>query len=66
MEFKNDHLRLMPPRNVSVNLANVKLPGGNDVYFRAKQKEIVELYSAARIFMDLTETTDWDKWFSYQ
>lgn len=64
MEFKNDHLRLMPPRNVSVNLANVKLPGGNDVYFRAKQKEIVELYSAARIFMDLTETTDWDKWFS--
>lgn len=64
MLFKNDHLALMNSRNISVNLADVKLPNGNDVYFRAKQSEIVELYCAARIFMDLTETTDWDNWFS--
>ena len=31
-------------------------------YFRSKQKELVEQYSAARIF--LRETDDWEHWFN--
>ncbi len=46
------------------NLVGAKLPNTNDLYFRSKQHELVEQYSAARIFLNETETDDWNHWFN--
>ncbi len=64
MEFINDIHSLLPPRNVSFNFGNVKLPNNTAVFFRAKQQEIIEQYEAARSFLRETETDDWDHWFT--
>ena len=63
MDFNTDIFSLDRPSKVTFNLVGSKLPSSNDVYFRAKQRELVEQYSAARIFMHETETDDWDHWF---
>ena len=63
MEFSTDIFSLDRPSQVKFNLAESKLPNSNDVYFRAKQSELVDQYSAARIFMHETETDDWNHWF---
>lgn len=63
MEFKNDVVSLDIPKSVKFNFSEVSVPNGNDVYFRSKQHELVEQYSAARIFMHETETEDWNHWF---
>ena len=63
MDFKTNIQSLDKPSSVSFNLSKVKLPNSNDIYFRAKQHELVEQYSAARIFMRETETQDWKHWF---
>lgn len=64
MEFTTDIFTLDRPSQVKFNLVGTKLPRSNDVYFRAKQKELVEQYSAARVFMHETETEDWNHWFT--
>lgn len=64
MEFKTDIFTLGKPPTVKFNLVGAKLPNNHDVFFRAKQKEIVEQYSAARIFIRETETDDWNHWFN--
>lgn len=64
MDFNTDIFSLDRPSKVTFNLVGSKLPNSNDVYFRAKQRELVEQYSAARIFMHETETDDWDHWFN--
>ena len=64
MDFNTDILSLDRPSKVTFNLVGSKLPNSNDVYFRAKQRELVEQYSAARVFMQETETDDWDHWFN--
>lgn len=40
------------------------MPTNKDVYFRAKQKEIIDQYAAARIFMHETDNDDWKHWFN--
>ncbi len=63
MDFNTDIFSLDRPAEVKFDLVGSKLPSSNDVYFRAKQSELVEQYSAARIFMYETETDDWNHWF---
>lgn len=64
MDFSTDIFSLDRLSKVTFNLVGSKLPNSNDVYFRAKQRELVEQYSAARIFMHETETDDWNHWFN--
>lgn len=63
MEFKNDIFTLSPPSKRTFKLEGAKLPTNKDVYFRAKQDEIIDQYAAARIFLTETETDDWEHWF---
>ena len=64
MEFVNDIHSLLPSRNIKFSLEGVKLPNNKDLFFRAKQQEIIEQYEAARSFLCETETEDWDHWFT--
>ena len=64
MEFVGDIFSLERPTTRQINLLGASLPSSKDVYFRSKQKEIVEQYSAARIFLRETETDDWEHWFN--
>ena len=50
MEFTTDIFSLDKPSSVKFNLVGTRLPNNHDLYFRSKQREIVEQYSAARIF----------------
>lgn len=63
MNFTNDIFSLNKPTQVKFDLTEIKLPNSNDVYFRAKQTELLEQYQAARIFIEETETDDWEHWF---
>ena len=63
MKFSTDIFALDKPSNVKFNLVGTALPTNNDLYFRTKQHELIEQYSAARIFMNETEIDDWDHWF---
>lgn len=63
MEFKMDVRQLMPPSQKSFNLIGASLPSNTDLFFRAKQREIIDQYYGARLFMYETETTDWEHWF---
>lgn len=64
MKFINDIFTLQKPSNVKFELIGTKFPSNNDIYFRSKQEELIEQYSAARIFMHETETDDWNHWFN--
>lgn len=64
MEYSYDILSLERPAERQIDLLGASLPSSKDVYFRSKQKEIIEQYSAARIFMDETENDDWNHWFN--
>lgn len=63
MEFVTDISSLRPNLEKTFNLVETGLPTNIDVYFRAKQKEIIDQYYAARIFMREVETDDWNHWF---
>lgn len=63
MYFENDIFSLLPPTKQTFELVGTVLPSNKDFYFRTKQKEIVDQYSAARIFLNETETEDWSHWF---
>ena len=58
MKFSTDIFALDKPSNVKFNLVGTALPTNNDLYFRTKQHELIEQYSAARIFMNETEIDD--------
>lgn len=64
MEFKTTISSLERPFPVKIQLVGTKLPNNNDVFFRAKQSELIDQYRAARIFLRETETTDWNHWFN--
>ena len=64
MKFEKNIFELDKPHTVKFNLVGAKLPNTNDLYFRSKQHELVEQYSAARIFLNETETDDWNHWFN--
>ena len=61
MKFLTDVFSLRPDMG-NFNLAATGLPNNIDVYFRAKQSEMLDQYIAARIFMRETETDDWNHW----
>lgn len=63
MEFVTDISSLRPNLDKTFNLVETGLPTNIDVYFRAKQKEIIDQYYAARLFMREVETDDWSHWF---
>lgn len=63
MEFNREVFDLMPPSRRTFNLAGVKIPNDKDIFFRAKQKETLDRYQAARRFMYELETDDWDHYF---
>lgn len=64
MDFSTDIFSLDKPSSVTSNLVGTRPPNNHDLFFRSKQKEIVEQYSAARIFLRETETDDWEHWFN--
>lgn len=63
MENLPNIFELRKDSNVSINLKNAKLPSNKDVFFRAKQEELLQHYESARIFLLETETDDWNHWF---
>ena len=63
MQYKHDHLSLLPPTSSSFTLEGLRLPSSKHIFFRAKQREIVDQYSAARVMLDETECSDWQHWF---
>lgn len=63
MDFSNNFNNLAPPSSVNISLIGARLPNNTHLYFRAKQKEIVNQYSAARLFLKETECIDWEHWF---
>ena len=63
MEFNREVFDLMPPSRKTFNLVGVKIPNDKDIFFRAKQKETLDRYQAARRFMYELETNDWDHYF---
>ena len=64
MEFSNDIFTLEPPTNQSFSLVGTALPTNKDLYFRTKQREIINQYAAPRIFLRETENDDWSHWFT--
>lgn len=64
MDFANDIFTLEPPSKTSFKLEGTSLPTNKDLYFRTKQREIIDQYAAARIFLRETETDDWSHWFN--
>ena len=64
MDFANDIFTLEPPSKKSFKLEGTSLPTNKDLYFRTKQREIIDQYAAARIFLRETETDDWSHWFN--
>lgn len=63
MDFINDIFTLEPPTERTFKLEGIFLPTNRDLYFRTKQREIIDQYAAARIFLRETETDDWSHWF---
>lgn len=64
MQFEREVYDLMPLSDkATFNLAELKVPNDKDIFFRAKQKETLDRYQAARRFMYELETDDWDHYF---
>ena len=59
MKFKNELSDLFPPR---IHSDGIEIPDSRDIYFRAKQKELLSQYSQARLFLAETDGTDWTHW----
>lgn len=64
MDFVNDIFNLLPPSKSSFNLIGTSLPTNKDLYFRTKQREVIDQYAGARIFLSETDTDDWNHWFN--
>lgn len=63
MEFKTNHCDLYPPEKRKSTLSSgLKIPTDRDFYFRAKQYEIVDQYTAARFFLAQTEGENYKAW----
>ena len=63
MEFKTNHCTLYPSVNPKPNKGcGIKLPTDRDYYFRAKQFELLDQYSAARFFLSQTEAENYKSW----
>lgn len=64
MVFKNNLDLLDPPESIEFKIPGVKFPTNQDVYFRAKQRELADQYASARVMMYETESKDWNHWLN--
>ncbi len=64
MDFQNDVSYLYPSRQAKISLIGAILPSDKDIFFRAKQKETLDRYQAARRFLCETENRDWNHYFN--
>lgn len=65
MEFVDEALNeLRGKSEIMIPLSGITLPQANDVFFCAKQKELIAQYQGARMFLCQTATTHWDYWFT--
>lgn len=51
MDFANDIFTLEPHTTQTFMFESVIFPTNKDLYFRTKQREIIDQYAAARIFL---------------
>ncbi len=63
ISFDSDVFDLYPPRKVTFPLVSATFPSDKDIFFRAKQKETLDRYQAARRFMYEIDTDDWNHYF---
>lgn len=63
MEFLGNISELEQNKNITIKFSGLKIPSHTDVFFRAKQDEILQQYKTARIFLRETETDNWEHWF---
>lgn len=65
MKFQTDiYNGVAPPSSSKYNLAGIKLPTSQEVYFMSKWHELFERYEMARVFLRKTEEDNWDYWFN--
>lgn len=65
MNFRTNHCALYPPANPAVKDGyGIKIPEDRDFFFRAKQYELVDQYTAARFFLRQTEGDNYKGWIS--
>lgn len=64
MEFANDLRELQQPAQTHIDLNEFTIPDENALFFRAKQKELLEQYDAARMFLSEIDNQDWEHWFA--
>ncbi len=63
MEFKTNHCDLYPPSEPAIKPGHrIKVPEDRDFFFRAKQYELVDQYTAARFFLRQTDGENYKDW----
>ena len=63
MEFKTNHCDLYPPSAPAIKPGHrIKVPEDRDFFFRAKQYELVDQYTAARFFLRQTDGENYKDW----
>lgn len=63
MEFKTNHCDLYPPsKPVIKKSCGIKLLEDRELFFRAKQFELIDQYTAARFFLRQTEGENYRDW----
>ena len=62
MEFKTNHLDLSQYAMSKKNRGAIKLPEDRDIFFRAKQNELVDQYTAARFFLSQACGENYKTW----
>lgn len=62
--FANDLSKIKPSYSGTINLTKgMRLPTGQDIYFKAKQHELYERYLTARFYIGMTcADGGWDHW----
>lgn len=61
LEFIKD-IKTLDTKLSKGRVIGFQLPSSEETFYRAKQKEIMEQYAAARLFLCETQTPDWKHW----
>lgn len=65
MEFKTNHCDLYPPSKLIIKEGcEIKVPEDRDFFFRAKQLELADQYTAARFFLSQTDGDNYKTWLT--